>query len=119
MLSFFCKRGSGEQVEKVCSLDGASAGDPQAPGSPVPGLGSQMWSVVWAPEDDARLVTLVDNHLYYWDVQAAGKSAKVVKKHVFYSNICLLMTELNKFMYHIPYGYVQFMHDSKESYFHF
>ncbi|XP_064116834.1 EARP-interacting protein homolog [Macrobrachium nipponense] len=41
------------------------------------GLGSQMWSVVWAPEDDSRLVTLVDNHLYLWDIKAAGRSAKV------------------------------------------
>lgn len=68
----------GEQVEKVCSLDGRCEGDPQIPGSPIPGLGSQMWSVVWAPEDDSRLVTLVDNHLYLWDIKIAGKSAKVV-----------------------------------------
>ncbi|XP_068201072.1 EARP-interacting protein homolog isoform X2 [Palaemon carinicauda] len=67
----------GEQVEKVCSLDGRCEGDPQVPGSPVSGLGSQVWSVVWAPEDDSRLVTLVDNHLYLWDVKAAGKSAKM------------------------------------------
>ncbi|XP_066938476.1 EARP-interacting protein homolog isoform X2 [Macrobrachium rosenbergii] len=67
----------GEQVEKVCSLDGRCEGDPQVPGSPVMGLGSQMWSVVWAPEDDSRLVTLVDNHLYLWDIKAAGRSAKV------------------------------------------
>ena len=72
----FCRSG-GEQVEKVCTLDGRCEGDPQIPGSPIPGLGSQMWSVVWAPEDDSRLVTLVDNHLYLWDVESAGKSAKV------------------------------------------
>lgn len=71
-------RSQGEQVEKVCSLDGRCEGDPQIPGSPIPGLGSQMWSVVWAPEDDSRLVTLVDNHLYLWDIKIAGKSAKVV-----------------------------------------
>ncbi|KAK7019432.1 Protein tssc1, partial [Halocaridina rubra] len=71
-------RNGGEQVEKVCSLDGRCEGDPQIPGSPVPGLGSQMWSVIWAPEDDSRIVTLVDNHLYLWDIEAAGKSAKVV-----------------------------------------
>lgn len=70
-------RSGGEQVEKVCSLDGRCEGDPQVPGSPVMGLGSQMWSVVWAPEDDSRLVTLVDNHLYLWDIKAAGRSAKV------------------------------------------
>lgn len=71
-------RSQGEQVEKVCSLDGRCEGDPQIPGSPISGLGSQMWSVVWAPEDDSRLVTLVDNHLYLWDIKIAGKSAKVV-----------------------------------------
>lgn len=72
-------RAGGEQVEKLCSLDGTSGGDSQIPGSPVPGLGSQVWSVMWAPEHDSHLVTLVDNHLYYWDIEAAGKSAKVRK----------------------------------------
>lgn len=64
-------------MEKLCNLNGTSDSDAQIPGSPVPGLGSQAWSVVWAPEDDSRLVTLVDNHIIYWDVEAAGRSAKV------------------------------------------
>ena len=71
-------RSGGEQVEKLCSLNGVSDGDAQIPGSPVPGLGSQAWSVVWAPENDSHLVTLVDNHIFYWDVEAAGRSAKVI-----------------------------------------
>ncbi|KAG0713803.1 EARP-interacting [Chionoecetes opilio] len=73
-------RCGGEQVEKLCDLNGACDLDAQIPGSPVPGLGSQAWSVVWAPEKDSHLVTLVDNHVYHWDVEAAGRSARVIGK---------------------------------------
>lgn len=60
-------------MEKLCSLE-VPRGECESGGS---GVGSQVWAVVWAPEQDSRLVTLVDNTLHYWDLQVAGKSAKV------------------------------------------
>ncbi|KAK3889979.1 hypothetical protein Pcinc_006055 [Petrolisthes cinctipes] len=73
-------RTGGEQVEKLCSLsvngdDGCESNVGVGVGS---GVCSQVWSVVWSPEEDSRLVTLVNNTLYYWDLQVAGKCAKVV-----------------------------------------
>lgn len=69
-----------EQVEKVCSLDPWEEGEKRSGSCSTPG--AQMWEVVWALEDDSRMITLVDNRLLLWDVAAAGKSAKMVSSAV-------------------------------------
>ncbi|KAG7162851.1 EARP-interacting protein-like, partial [Homarus americanus] len=79
-------RTGGEQVEKLCSLDGTCRGDPQIPGSPVHGLGSQAWSVVWAPEYDSRLLgsqvaATHGSNVRAWDVRTMKPSWCVEGAH--------------------------------------
>ncbi|XP_076039917.1 EARP-interacting protein homolog [Oratosquilla oratoria] len=62
---------NGPCVELQCHLHGERQGSE---------VGSQVWSVVWAPEEDQHLITLVDNHVLYWDIEAGGSCAKVISQ---------------------------------------